>query len=62
MRIVLESCVQESHIKFTKDQMEELVGAFFEETDADKNGQITFEEFSSCLSKFPGVAENLTIA
>ena len=41
--------------------MEELVDAFFEETDEDHNGQITFEEFSSCLSKFPGVAENLTI-
>ena len=42
--------------------MEELVDAFFEETDADHNGQITFEEFTSCLAKFPSVAENLTIA
>lgn len=42
--------------------MEELVDALFEETDKDNNGQITFEELSSCLSKFPGLAENLTIA
>ena len=41
--------------------MDELVEAFFEETDEDQNGQITFEEFASCLSKFPGIAENLTI-
>jgi Ca2+-binding EF-hand superfamily protein len=60
--VVLQSCVQESNIKFNEDQMEELVDAFFEETDADQNGQITFEEFSSFLSKFPGVADNLTIA
>lgn len=62
MRIVLQSCVQESNIKFNEDQMEELVDAFFEETDADHNGQITFKEFTSCLAKFPSVAENLTIA
>ena len=62
MRIVLQSCVQESNIKFNEDQLEELVDAFFEETDADNNGKITFEEFTSCLTKFPGVAENLTIA
>lgn len=42
--------------------MEQLVDALFEETDKDNNGQITFEELSSCLSKFPGLAENLTIA
>ena len=62
MRVVLQSCVHESNIKFNEDQLEELVDAFFEETDEDQNGQITFDEFSSCLSKFPGVAENLTIA
>ena len=41
--------------------MQELVEVFFEETDVDHNGQISFEEFALFLSKYPGVSDNLTI-
>ena len=61
IKVVLQSCVQESNITFSDEQMQELVEVFFEETDVDHNGQISFEEFALFLSKYPGVSDNLTI-
>ena len=61
VKTVLRSCIEESNVKFSDDQLQELVEVFVHETDVDHNEKITFEEFASFLSKHPGVAENLTI-
>ena len=61
MKIVLQSCTEESHMKIDEEQINELVDVFFEEADEDKDGFISFEELELFLTKHPGVAENLTI-
>lgn len=61
IKIVLKSCVEESKIKFDDQQINELAEIFFEEADADNDGMISYEEMEQFLTKYPGVAENLTI-
>ena len=61
MRTVLESCLEESRLKLDEQQVEELMEVFFEEMRTDDNDQISLEQFKAFLSKYPGVAENLSI-
>lgn len=61
MRTVLESCLEESKLKLDEQQVEELMEVFFEEMRTDDNDQISLERFKAFLSKYPGVAENLSI-
>lgn len=61
MRTVLESCLEESKLKLDEQQVEELMEVFFEEMRTDDNDQISLEQFKAFLSKYPGVAENLSI-
>lgn len=60
LRTVLESCMGESALQFTDDQLDELTNTLLEDADADNSGSVTFEELQSALSRHPGLVENLT--
>ena len=61
LRTVLMSCMGESALQFSDDQLDELTRALLEDADATNSGSITFEELQTALSKHPGLVENLTI-
>ena len=58
---VLRSCLVESSVQLSEDDLENLNLVLFEATDTNNSGQISFEEFQTELEKHPGVIENLTI-
>ena len=58
---VLRSCLVESSVQLSEDDLENLTLVLFEATDTNNSGQISFEEFRTELEKHPGVIENLTI-
>ena len=58
---VLRSCLVESSVQLSEDDLENLTLVLFEATDTNNSGQISFEEFQTELEKHPGVIENLTI-
>ncbi len=60
LRTVLESCMGESALQFSDEQLDELTRTLLEDTDVDNSGSITFEELQSALSRHPGLVENLT--
>ena len=61
LKTVLISCMDESSLQLTDENLEDLTRALFESADEDNSGSITFEELVTELQKFPGVLENLTI-
>ena len=60
LRTVLKSCMGESALQFSDDQLDELTQTLLEDADATNSGSITFEELQSALSRHPGLVENLT--
>jgi len=71
LRVVLEACVEENGLLFTRDQIDQLTQTLYD--DAVKNGvpeQITctdsdegirFEQLKAQMVKHPGLLENLSI-
>ena len=60
LRTVLKSCMGESALKFSDDQLDELTRALIEDADDTDSGSLTFEELQKALSKHPGLVENLS--
>ena len=58
METVLKSCIEESKLKLDDQQVDELMAVLFEEVETEREGQISLQEFTSFLLKYPGVAEN----
>ena len=57
---MLESCMGESALQFSDDQLDELTRTLLDDADIDNSGSVTFEELQSALSRHPGLVENLT--
>ncbi|KAL3884555.1 hypothetical protein ACJMK2_024688 [Sinanodonta woodiana] len=62
LRTVLKSCMEESSLSLTEENLDNLTDALFESADEDGSGTITFEELNAELAKHPGLLENLTIS
>ncbi|KAL3884563.1 hypothetical protein ACJMK2_024696 [Sinanodonta woodiana] len=62
LRTVLKSCMEESSLSLTEENLDKLTEALFESADEDGSGTITFEELKAELEKHPGLLENLTIS
>ncbi|XP_062502529.1 NADPH oxidase 5-like [Corticium candelabrum] len=62
LRIVLESCMGESALKLSDEQLDDLTNALFGDMDADESGTITFEELKAQLDRNPSLVENLTVS
>ena len=61
LKVVLQSCMEESAMQLSDEDLQDLTDALFDEADEDGSGAITFEELVGELEKFPGVMENLTM-
>jgi Ca2+-binding EF-hand superfamily protein len=61
MKAVLESCVSESALKISEQDIEDLTTILFESADADGSGSITFEEMIAEFEKHPEALDSLTI-
>ena len=61
LKVVLQSCMEESAMQLSDEDLEDLTDALFDEADEDGSGAITFDELVGELDKFPGVMENLTM-
>ena len=61
MKAVLESCVSESALKISDQDIEDLTTILFESADADGSGSITFEEMIAEFEKHPEALDSLTI-
>ncbi|XP_070178601.1 NADPH oxidase 5-like isoform X2 [Littorina saxatilis] len=59
---VLRSCMEESSLVLSEENLESLTDALFDDADTDGSGSITFEELKCQLEKHPGVMQNLTIS
>ncbi|PVD36334.1 hypothetical protein C0Q70_03313 [Pomacea canaliculata] len=59
---VLRSCMEESSLVLSEENLQALTDALFDDADADKSGEITFEKLKDQLEKHPGVMQNLTIS
>ncbi len=55
------SCMVESSMQISDDDMQELTDALFDDADEDGSGAITFEELVGELEKYPAVMDNLTM-
>lgn len=53
--------MEESSVKLSEDDLENLTAVLFESADTKNIGYISFDEFKNELEKHPGVIENLTI-
>ncbi|ELU05066.1 hypothetical protein CAPTEDRAFT_147607, partial [Capitella teleta] len=62
MKAVLESCVTESALKISDQDIEDLTTILFEAADADDSGSITFEEMITEFEKHPEALDSLTIS
>ncbi len=61
LKTVLLSCMEESSIKLSDKDIDDLTTALFEDADTDQNGAISFEELVAELDKHPDVRDNLTM-
>ncbi|CAH1788924.1 unnamed protein product, partial [Owenia fusiformis] len=62
LKTVLRSCMEESSITLSEDDLTELTKALFHSADEDNSGEISFDELKVELEKHPGVLENLTMS
>ena len=53
--------MEESSVKLSDDDLENLTAVLFESADKNNTGEISFEDFKTELEKHPGVTDNLTI-
>ncbi|XP_070546727.1 NADPH oxidase 5-like isoform X2 [Ptychodera flava] len=62
LHTVLKSCMEESALQISEENMDMLTTTLFEAADTDRSGAISFEELRAELEKNPEVMENLTIS
>ncbi|XP_052694613.1 NADPH oxidase 5-like isoform X2 [Crassostrea angulata] len=62
LKTVLRSCMEESSLTLSEEDLDDLTDVLFDAADEDNSGSITFEELKAELEKHPGVIENLTIS
>jgi hypothetical protein len=62
LRVVLESCVGETALKLSDEQLDNLTEALLNDADTDGSGTITFEELKEQLDRNPGLLDNLTVS
>ena len=58
---VLRSCMEESSLVLSEENLGALTDALFDDADTDRSGAITFQELQCQLDRHPGVMSNLTI-
>ena len=61
LKTVLQSCVGESSMQLSEEDLQDLTDALFDDADEDGSGAITFDELVGELQKYPEVMDNLTI-
>ena len=61
LKTVLLSCMEESCMKLSDEDINDLTRALFNEADEDGSGEITFEELVAELDKYPDIRDNLTM-
>ena len=61
LKTVLLSCMEESSLKLSDEDIDELTRALFNEADEDGSGEITFDELQAELNKYPDIRDNLTM-
>ncbi|XP_065936823.1 NADPH oxidase 5-like [Magallana gigas] len=62
LKIVLQSCMEESSLSFGENDLNKLTEVLFIAADNDNNGIITFQELKAQIEQHPGVMENLTLS
>lgn len=62
LKTVLRSCMEESSLQLSEDDLDSLTALLFESADEDGSGEISFDELKAELEKHPGVIENLSIS
>ena len=60
LRTLLCACMEESSLKLTEDDVEDLTMALLESAGKDETGVLTFDELHNLLGSHPGLMENLT--
>ena len=58
---ILSSCMAESDLTFTDEQIKELSSVVFSSADVNKDGKIEFDEFKNELLKYPAIISNLSL-
>ena len=53
--------MEESSLKLSDEDIDELTRALFNEADEDGSGEITFDELQAELNKYPDIRDNLTM-
>lgn len=53
--------MEESSLKLSDDDLENLTAVLFESADTNQSGSITFDDFRRELERHPGVVENLSL-
>jgi hypothetical protein len=53
--------MEESKLKLSDQQLDELMDVFFEAMETNHKGEIGLDQFKAFLSEYPEVAENLSI-
>ena len=53
--------MEESSLKLSDEDIDELTRALFNEADEDGSGEITFDELQAELHKYPDIRDNLTM-
>lgn len=61
MKTILLSGLEESKLRLNDQQVDELMEVFFEEVQSERAGVIDLQEFKNFLSKYPALAENLSV-
>uniref|UniRef100_A0A2C9KFB3 NADPH oxidase 5 n=1 Tax=Biomphalaria glabrata TaxID=6526 RepID=A0A2C9KFB3_BIOGL len=59
---VLKSCVIESKLQMSEDNIQALTDALISAADKDKDGKISFEELKSLVEAHPTIANNLAVS
>ncbi|RVE44379.1 hypothetical protein evm_010969 [Chilo suppressalis] len=59
---VMDACMKENGMEFSKEQLLELTSAMFEDADTENRGAITLEALRNQLAKHEGLLEHLTIS
>ncbi|GFO21664.1 NADPH oxidase 5-like [Plakobranchus ocellatus] len=59
---MLKSCMEESKLKFSADNLQALTDALVTAANTSRDGRISFDELRALVEKHPTIAENLNIS
>lgn len=62
LKIVLKSCMDESALNLSDENLNQLTNTLFEAADADSSGEISFDELKQELERHPEIVNNLTVS